>query len=194
MEEDETIEKFNGRVLDLANESFALGFGHYQAECATSLKRKKKAFVTTLSDDESSSDSDCEIFGRALVSSLTENPIEEPTKITEINTPKTTHSDLEEVLSMWEEDQKVLNQQQEKIMILTKENLRLMEKISELKDELKNAKKEYDTLNKSVRMLSLGTSTLDEILSKEKVKNDKKGIGYSKGEFSKTKSTVFVCA
>ena len=65
-------------------------------------------------------------------------------------------------------------------MILTKDNLQLMEQISELKDELKNAKKEYDTLNKPIGMLSSRTSTLDEILSKEKVKNDKKGIVYQK--------------
>lgn len=43
-------------------------------------------------------------------------------------------------------------------------------------------------------MLSSCTSALDKILSKEEVKNDKKGLGYSKGESLKTKATVFICA
>lgn len=47
------------------------GFGHYQAECATYLKRKKKR-VVTLSDEELSSDSDYENFGRAFVSCIIE--------------------------------------------------------------------------------------------------------------------------
>ena len=35
------------------------GFGHYQSKCATYLKRMKKGFYITLSDDDSSPDSDC---------------------------------------------------------------------------------------------------------------------------------------
>ena len=43
-------------------------------------------------------------------------------------------------------------------------------------------------------MLSSGTSTLDEIVSKEKVKNDKNGMDYLEGESLKIKSIVFVHA
>ena len=44
-------------------------------------------------------------------------------------------------------------------------------------------------------MLSLGTLSFDNILSKGKVKNDREGLGYSRANFSsKGKSTVFVRA
>ncbi|KAA0049938.1 gag-pol polyprotein [Cucumis melo var. makuwa] len=50
------------------------GFGHFQTECPTYLKRKKKSLVVVLSDDEDSLESDEEEVGRALISiSITTN-------------------------------------------------------------------------------------------------------------------------
>ncbi|KAA0039139.1 uncharacterized protein E5676_scaffold322G00420 [Cucumis melo var. makuwa] len=44
------------------------GFGHFQVECPTFLKHKKKRLSVTLSDDETSSDSGSEEFRKALIS------------------------------------------------------------------------------------------------------------------------------
>ncbi|TYK29697.1 Receptor-like protein 12 [Cucumis melo var. makuwa] len=83
------------------------GFEHYQVDCATYLKPNKKRLVVTLSDEESSSDSDCENFGRALISSVTDLKEDLPV-VSKKKELKTTLSELEEVLSMWEKDQEVL--------------------------------------------------------------------------------------
>lgn len=50
-------------------------FKHYQAECATCLKRKKKSLTVTLSNDEAASDSDSEELGRALINIIIENEL-----------------------------------------------------------------------------------------------------------------------
>ncbi|KAA0047417.1 gag-pol polyprotein [Cucumis melo var. makuwa] len=141
MNDDETKEKFNVRVLDLANESFTLsekiteskmvqkvlrslppssnssslsstnvdfsprrcdqnqgisykdrfdksdksvrcheceGYDHFQAECLTYLKRKKKILNITLSDEDTSSDNECEDYGRALIGCKVEGSLEIP--------------------------------------------------------------------------------------------------------------------
>lgn len=52
------------------------GFRRYQAKCATYLKRKKNGLAITLFDEETSSDSDCEDFGRALIDCKIEEKIE----------------------------------------------------------------------------------------------------------------------
>lgn len=44
------------------------GFGNYEAKCPTCIKRKKKSFTITLSDEESSSDNDREEYGRTFIS------------------------------------------------------------------------------------------------------------------------------
>lgn len=51
-------------------------FEHYQAKCPTFLKRKKNSFFVTLSNEESSSDSDGENFGRALISCVSKKEFE----------------------------------------------------------------------------------------------------------------------
>lgn len=51
------------------------GFKHYQAECATYLKRKKKGLVITLFDKKTSTDNDYKDFGRALISCEQEEKI-----------------------------------------------------------------------------------------------------------------------
>ncbi|KAA0062613.1 gag-protease polyprotein, related [Cucumis melo var. makuwa] len=51
---------------------------------------------------------DCENFGRALISSVTEGIKEELPVVSKKKELKTTLSELEEVLSMWEKDQEVL--------------------------------------------------------------------------------------
>lgn len=58
---------------------------------------------------------------------------------------KVTPSEVEEVLSMWEEA-----------------NHRLMTMISILKEELSNVHNEYDSLSKSVKHLSLRTHSLND--------------------------------
>ncbi|TYK13508.1 envelope-like protein [Cucumis melo var. makuwa] len=84
------------------------GFGHYQAECTTYLKRKKKGFIVNVSDKETSSDNDCENFGRALISFFLEIAKEDLHVASKKKEVKSTPSDFEEVLPMWEENREVL--------------------------------------------------------------------------------------
>lgn len=94
---------------------------------------------------------------------------------------------------MWEEDQEVLKRQRGRIISLTKDKLHMTEMITSLKEYLSNTQNNYNSLSKSVHFLSSGTNSLDDILSKEKVKNDKQGIGFSEeNSASKTGSIVFL--
>lgn len=50
----------------------------------------------------------------------------------------------------------------------------LLSMISALKMELKDVQNEFDSLSKSIILISLGTQSLNYLLSKEKIKIDKK--------------------
>ena len=52
------------------------GHAHIQAECTIYLKRKKKILNITLSDEDTTSDSECEDYGRALISCEGEGSLE----------------------------------------------------------------------------------------------------------------------
>lgn len=64
-----------------------------------------------------------------------------------------------------------------------------------LRKRLSNVQNDYDSLSKSIKLQSSGTNTLNGRLSREKIKNDKKGIGFSeRNSNSKSGSTIFVRA
>lgn len=68
------------------------------------MKFKKKGFVVTLSNEELSSNSDCENFGKALINCITEVTEEELSFVFGKKEAKVTSLEVEEVLFMWEED------------------------------------------------------------------------------------------
>lgn len=72
------------------------------------MKRKKKGLVATLSNEESSSGSNYENFGSTLIKSIVESIKEESSTISEKEEAKTTRPELEEMLSIWEENLEVL--------------------------------------------------------------------------------------
>lgn len=85
----------------------------------------------------------------------------------------------------WQDDLKVLNVQKDIIKALLADNHRLMTTIIELKRERVKSRSEKESLSKNIRMLSTGTNSLDEILSKEKSggKNNSHSKGKQKIEF-----------
>lgn len=48
------------------------GYAHFQTECATYLKWKKKGLTIILSDEDTFLDSECESYGWALISGAVE--------------------------------------------------------------------------------------------------------------------------
>ncbi|TYJ98702.1 pol protein [Cucumis melo var. makuwa] len=119
--------------------------GHFQAKCATYLKRKKKSLTKVpkkASDDELQSPT---VIDTNLQSGTLEEFVD--------NEPKFSPSNFEEL----------------------------------------KVRSEYETLVKSVRMLSPGTQRLNNILIIQK--NDRKGLGYLRYQVSfKGKALVFVGA
>lgn len=75
-------------------------------------------------------------------------------------------------------DQIVLKQQKERLQALMEDNHRLVATIATLKIELKEARREVDSLSKSVKMITSETQTLDGILTNRKPKCDKKGLSF----------------
>lgn len=108
------------------------GFGHFQAECPTFHKKKKKSLIVTLSDDEMTSNSDTEEFGRALISISTEKVISNedgPNKRKEFDlycdhqqSSSIVHFSSNDLLKRWEADQIALKQVNERIQVLVEDN------------------------------------------------------------------------
>ena len=99
----------------------------------------KKGSTTTLSDDESSFDSDCGNHGKALISSILEGVVEDVSNISKKEEVENVSLTLEAIMSIWEEDLEVLKRQCDHIIALTKNKYHLMEMIATLKKDLSNA-------------------------------------------------------
>lgn len=63
-----------------------------------------------------------------------------------------------------------------------------------LKTELKDVRCEFDSLSKSVKIITSETQSLDNILNDGKSRCDKKGLSFSGKSFSRKTSTVFIRA
>ncbi|KAA0051666.1 sporulation-specific protein 15-like isoform X4 [Cucumis melo var. makuwa] len=77
------------------------------AKKLTYVEADDSCLTTNPIDDELSSYSDCENFGRALIRNISVSTKDDSSMISEKEATKYEPSKLEEVLSMWEEDQKV---------------------------------------------------------------------------------------
>ncbi|KAA0038179.1 gag-proteinase polyprotein [Cucumis melo var. makuwa] len=125
------------------------GVGHYQAECSIFLRRQKKNFRATLSDediDNSEDDNGIKAFAELKV--------------------------------LWKEDSEARAIQKERIQDLMEENEQLMSVISSLKLKSKEVQNDYDQTIKSVKMLNSGTEKLDSILNSGQNSSSKYGLGF----------------
>lgn len=81
---------------------------------------------------------------------------------------------LEEVYQRWIEDSQAFATQKERIEKLMEDNHCLMCTISELKEDLKASKAEFDSMSKFVRILNSSMANLKKILSFGKQVSDKR--------------------
>ena len=89
------------------------------------------------------------------------------------------------------EDQIMLKQQSERIQVLMEDNHRYLSSLATLKDELKEARNEFEFLSKYVKMLKSGTQSLENILNDGKSSSNKMGLGFSEGTFATISTTMF---
>ncbi|KAA0050476.1 gag-pol polyprotein [Cucumis melo var. makuwa] len=138
------------------------GFGHYQVECPTYLKRQKKNYYATLSDEDSDDDKDDHGMN-AFTTCITEINSEVDSECSDNDEDE--ELTLEKLKMLRKEDLEARAIQKERIQDLMEENERLMGVISSLKVKLKEVQNEYDQITKSVKMLNSGTDSLDSILN-----------------------------
>ncbi|TYK11976.1 gag-pol polyprotein, related [Cucumis melo var. makuwa] len=135
------------------------GFEHIQSECTTYLKCEKKSLVATLSDEENYLESDDEEVGKVLISSIILNEEGMENEISQVPDQQATMSNKslnESTLKRkWEEDQATIVYQQERIQYLMEENQSFLSSIVTLKEELKEARNQFEELSKSVALTSV---------------------------------------
>ena len=107
------------------------GHGHYQAECPTYLRRQKKCFRATLSDEKEEK----EEYTNAFISSISKDDsiFDNEELDDELNENISYHK----LQQKWKEDSFVCTIQKEKIQELVGESERLLTIISSLKQKLK---------------------------------------------------------
>ncbi|TYK08440.1 gag-proteinase polyprotein [Cucumis melo var. makuwa] len=151
------------------------GFGHYQIDCPTYLKRQKKNYCSTLSDEDSDDDEDDHGIN-AFTACITKINSEADSECFDIDEDE--ELTLEELIILRKEYSEARAIQKERIQDLMDENERLMGIISSLKVKLKEVQNAYDQTIKSVKMLNSRTDSLDSILSSEQNGSSKYGIGF----------------
>ena len=145
----------------------------------------KKGFYITLSDDDSSPDSDCVKNLEKFLRSRSEEEAKKSNFIW-------THRYWE--LFLVKKGQKFLKAMHWQFIALNEDKLCLMEIIITLKKDLKEAWNSLDSLSKLVRLLTSRTNALDDILNKQNIKKDKQGIDFcEESSLPKPGPTVFVC-
>lgn len=174
------------------------GYGHIQAECANTLKKKNKSYVTTLSDSDSDGNTsddggkDTHIAFNTVLSKKEETESDDPLEIGE-------ESDSEEVTE--QTFNMSLSNLQNRLSTIINVNQDLIERVDELtveRDVLKNRNLELQLeldqargitsetsgellhLKKFVRMMNSGTLQLDEIIKSGRAAGDISGIGFNK--------------
>ncbi|TYK03156.1 gag-pol polyprotein [Cucumis melo var. makuwa] len=131
-------------------------------ECPTYLKRQKKNYYATLSDEDSDDDKDDHGMN-AFTTCITEINSEVDSECSDNDEDE--ELTLEKLKMLRKEDLEARAIQKERIQDLMEENERLMGVISSLKVKLKEIQNEYDQITKSVKMLNSGTDSLDSILN-----------------------------
>ena len=183
------------------------GFGHIQAECANTLKKKNKSLNATWSDE----DSDCskeDETNLVAFASRSDGAVEECAASSPKNTAGVTEDvatpvyessdddDLTEdnlfeayqlIHTKWIElteicERKTAQIQQSNIEKnnLEKKNSELESKLIESQGSVATLKAELEKMKKLVKMLNSGSSNLDEILSTGKIEKEHFGLGYSR--------------
>ncbi|KAA0047661.1 gag-pol polyprotein [Cucumis melo var. makuwa] len=151
------------------------GFGHYQAECPTFLRRQKKNYYTTLSDEESD-DAEVDHGMNAFTTCITEINLNDDSECSDNDEDEELM--LEKLKMLRKEDSEARAIKKERIQDLMEENERLMRVISSLKVKLKEVQNEYHQTIKSVNMLNSGTDNLDSILNLGQNGSSKYGLGF----------------
>ncbi|TYK05805.1 Peptidase aspartic, catalytic [Cucumis melo var. makuwa] len=164
------------------------GFRHIQAECATYLKRKKKGLVATFFDEEDYSERDNEDLGMPLISICTMNDEE---NVQTHDQPESKNLTDDAADRKKTEDQEVILQQQKRIQDLDEENQSFLSSIVTLKEELAETKHQFEELLKFARMLTNGTSKLDDILDQGRRADDKRGLRFAERD-TPFRKTVFI--
>ncbi|KAA0036592.1 gag-proteinase polyprotein [Cucumis melo var. makuwa] len=151
------------------------GVGHYQAECPTFLRRQKKNFHDTLSDEDTN-DNEEDNGMNAFIVHVTKTDSDDESESYEENYDN--ELTFEELKVLWKEDTEARAIQKERIQEFMEENERLMSVISSLKLKLKEVQKDYDQTIKSVEMLNSGIENLDLNLNSGKNSSSKYGLGF----------------
>ncbi|KAA0037814.1 gag-pol polyprotein [Cucumis melo var. makuwa] len=112
------------------------GFSHYQAECPTYLKRQKKNYYATLSDEDSDDD-EVDHGVNAFIACITEINLKDDSKC--FNNNEDEELTLEKLKMLRKKDSEARAIQKERIQDLMEENERLMGVISSLKVKLKES-------------------------------------------------------
>ncbi|KAA0041441.1 gag-pol polyprotein [Cucumis melo var. makuwa] len=162
-----------------------------KAECPTYLKRQKKNYYVTLSDEDSN-DIEVDHGMNAFTTCITEINLDDDSECSDIDEDE--ELTLEKLKMLRKEDLEARAIQKERIQDLMEENERLMGVISSLKVKLKEVQNEYDQTIKSLKMLNSGTDNLDSILNSGQNGSSKYGLGFdaSMGSAKFTSEVRFV--
>ena len=179
------------------------GYGHIQAECANTAKKKGKSFNAMWSDEDSD--------GSREEDGGTGNHLAFTTKFsTEVKTvtnakcsnkeTMTEEANIEAcrlVLEKYEEVARVNQNLKHQVEFLQNKNIGLESTVSLLQEELTtckgsevSAKSELEYMKKSIKMLNTGTDKLDHILTIGKPSGEHHGLGFTGKNLSS--KTVFV--
>ena len=175
------------------------GFGHYQRECPNFLRKQKKGYSATLSDEEDGDSETEEVSNFVAFTAFTsQTNTGEPMAVANSPTSPVNDDWTDEQLNdaycalytKWIEESHILERQGEQILALTNDKTRLLETIIDLKREAIRVTNERDQLLKTVKMLNSGTKDLDRILTIGQSSRSTTGLGYT--HTTSTSQTVFV--
>ncbi|KAA0066403.1 gag-proteinase polyprotein [Cucumis melo var. makuwa] len=152
------------------------GVSHYQAECPTFLRKQKKNFRVSLSDEESVDSRDDDRNINAFTIRITDENTDDDSECSIES--KNDELSIEKLETLWKEDCEARAIQKERIQDLLKENERLMSVISSLKSKLREVQNENDQILKFVKMLNSGTENLDSILKAGYNGSHRYGLGF----------------
>ncbi|KAH6797199.1 hypothetical protein C2S52_021753 [Perilla frutescens var. hirtella] len=180
------------------------GYGHYQVECANTLKKKNKSYCSTFSESDDPNDSKSDEEGvsnhiafmthsvkKSVLVSVPDSMVE---KISECSddekdeefSVESTMEAYKKLHSSWIMVVKVNEDLLKENSNLLKERDNLSTHLNEVQNELLQSRNSTQALNgelqhlkKLVKMMNYGSSQLDEILSKGKSPQDHSGLGYN---------------
>ncbi|TYK30437.1 F5J5.1 [Cucumis melo var. makuwa] len=158
-------------------------------ECPTFLRKQKKNFRVTLSDEESVDSRDDDGNINAFAIRITDENTDDNSECSVES--KNDELSIEKLKTLWKEDCEARTIQKESIQDLLEENEWLMSVISSLKLKLREVQNENDQILKSVKMLNSGAKNLDSILKTGHNGSQRYGLGFvSSASSSKATSEI----